>query len=108
MTGLLNDLMHDRADRLEPPELDLAGIVREGDERVRRRRTAVVGGAPRWPCVAAVVPGAPGVPAPAPGREHGPAPLTRPSPATTDWATGRRSTSAAARSTSATRSGPTS
>ena len=44
MTGLLTDLMHDRADHLDAPALDLAEITRDGDRRVRRRRTAVVGG----------------------------------------------------------------
>jgi hypothetical protein len=44
MTGLLSDLMRERADVLEAPHLDVTGIVREGDKRVRRRRTAVVGG----------------------------------------------------------------
>ena len=44
MTGLLTDLMHDRADRLATPEVDLATIARDGDRAVRRRRTAVVGG----------------------------------------------------------------
>ncbi|PVG83828.1 hypothetical protein DDE18_05855 [Nocardioides gansuensis] len=44
MTGLLNDLMHDRADTLGAPDLDVATIVREGDRRLMRRRTAVVGG----------------------------------------------------------------
>jgi len=38
MTGLLKDLMHDRADGLEPPVLDLEAITRNGDRRVRRRR----------------------------------------------------------------------
>lgn len=42
MTGLLKDLMHDRADRLAPPALDLEAIARDGERRVRRRR--VVGG----------------------------------------------------------------
>ncbi|SED05984.1 hypothetical protein SAMN04489844_3584 [Nocardioides exalbidus] len=44
MTGLLTDLMHERADRLDRPEVDLAAITRDGDRVVRRRRTAVVGG----------------------------------------------------------------
>jgi hypothetical protein len=43
MTGLLNDLMRDRADHLEAPEVDLAAITRDGERAVRRRRTAVVG-----------------------------------------------------------------
>ena len=44
MTGQLTDLMHERADRLEPPDVDIERLVREGDKRVRRRRTALVGG----------------------------------------------------------------
>lgn len=40
MTGLLKDLMHERADRLDTPVLDLAAITREGDRRIRRRRLA--------------------------------------------------------------------
>ena len=44
MTGLLTDLMRDRADHLDAPEVDLAAITRDGDRVVRRRRTAVVGG----------------------------------------------------------------
>jgi hypothetical protein len=44
MTGLLTDLMHDRADHLDAPDLDLARITRDGDRRVRRRRTTLVGG----------------------------------------------------------------
>lgn len=44
MTGLLTELMHDRADHLDGPDLDLARITRDGDRRVRRRRTALVGG----------------------------------------------------------------
>ena len=31
MTGLLNDLLRDRADHLDAPELDLAVITRDGD-----------------------------------------------------------------------------
>ena len=44
MTGLLTDLMHERADHLGAPEIDLAGITRDGERRVRRRRTAWMGG----------------------------------------------------------------
>lgn len=44
MTGLLTDLMHERADHLGAPAIDLAGITRDGDRRIRRRRTAWVGG----------------------------------------------------------------
>jgi hypothetical protein len=38
MTGLLNDVMHDRADSLGAPELDLDTIVAAGDRRIRRGR----------------------------------------------------------------------
>ncbi len=55
MTGLLNDLMHERADGLDRPHLDVDSIVREGDKRVRRRRTAVVGGVAALAVAAAVV-----------------------------------------------------
>lgn len=44
MTGLLDDLMHDRADAIDAPVIDLVAIAREGERRVRRRRTALVGG----------------------------------------------------------------
>ena len=44
MTGLLTDLMHERADHLGAPDVDLAEITRDGDRRVRRRRTALAGG----------------------------------------------------------------
>ena len=39
MTGLLNDVMHERAERAGPPQLDLDAIVAAGDRRVRRGRT---------------------------------------------------------------------
>ena len=45
MTGLLSDVMHERAEGLERTAVDVAGIVREGDKRVRRRRTVALGGA---------------------------------------------------------------
>lgn len=44
MTGLLTDVMRERAEHLGAPHLDLAEITRDGDRRVRRRRTALVGG----------------------------------------------------------------
>ncbi len=44
MNGLLNDLMHDRADALPAPDLDVDAMVRDGQRRVTRRRTALVGG----------------------------------------------------------------
>jgi hypothetical protein len=54
MTGLLNDLMRDRADHLDAPEVDLAAIVRDGARAVRRRRAAVVGGVAAASVVAVV------------------------------------------------------
>jgi hypothetical protein len=44
MTGLLKDLMHDRADHLDAPDLDLDSITAAGARRVRRRRTTLAGG----------------------------------------------------------------
>jgi hypothetical protein len=44
MTGLLNDLMRERADALDGPAFDVDGLVRAGDRRVRRRRVALAGG----------------------------------------------------------------
>ena len=40
MTELLKDMMNDRADSLGAPDLDVLGMVREGNRRVQRRRTA--------------------------------------------------------------------
>ena len=54
MTELLKDLMHDRADTLGAPDLDVQGIVREGHRRVHRRRTAVVGAGVAAAVVAAI------------------------------------------------------
>lgn len=42
MTGLLTDVMHDRADSLDAPDLDVAAMIRDGEERVARRRRAGV------------------------------------------------------------------
>lgn len=54
MTGLLNDLMHDRADRLDAPSLDVTAITDAG-ERVVRRRWAGAGALGAAAAVAAVV-----------------------------------------------------
>ncbi|UUZ58942.1 hypothetical protein [Nocardioides sp. B-3] len=43
MTDLLTELMHDKADSLGPPDLDVLEMVREGNRRVGRRRNAVIG-----------------------------------------------------------------
>jgi hypothetical protein len=43
MTGLLKDVMHDRADSLDAPDLDVAAMLRDGDRQVRTRLTGVVG-----------------------------------------------------------------
>jgi hypothetical protein len=40
VTGLLKDVMHDRADSLDAPALALAAMVRDGDRRVAHRRGA--------------------------------------------------------------------
>lgn len=52
MTGLLKDLMQDRANRLDQPVLDFEAITRGGERRVRRRR--LVGGATGLAAVVAV------------------------------------------------------
>ncbi|MBS2938133.1 hypothetical protein KDN32_10295 [Nocardioides sp. J2M5] len=44
MTGMLQDLLHERADEAGAPHVDLASITRDGERRVRHRRTAVLGG----------------------------------------------------------------
>jgi hypothetical protein len=54
MTGLLTDLMHERADGLEHLDLDVHRLVRAGDRRVRRRRAVAVAGAAALAVVAAV------------------------------------------------------
>ena len=55
MTGLLKDVMHDRADSLDPPELDVAAMVRDGERRAARRRAALGGLAGLAAAAAAVV-----------------------------------------------------
>lgn len=54
MTELLKDLMHDRADSLGAPDLDVPGMVREGNRQVHRRRTAVLGAGVAAVAVAAI------------------------------------------------------
>lgn len=44
MTGMLQDLLHERADEAGTPLVDLEAITRDGERRVRQRRTAVLGG----------------------------------------------------------------
>lgn len=44
MTGLLKDVMDDRADSLEAPDLDVAAMVRDGDRLLVRRRRTLAGG----------------------------------------------------------------
>jgi hypothetical protein len=44
MTGLLKDVMHERADSLEPPDLDVAAMVHDAERRLGSRRRGVVGG----------------------------------------------------------------
>lgn len=41
MTGLLTETLHERAAALDPPDVDLDGILRTGDRRVRRGRTGI-------------------------------------------------------------------
>ncbi len=41
MTGLLSDVMHDRADTAAHPVVDLDAIVRAGDRRLRRNRAVL-------------------------------------------------------------------
>lgn len=54
MTGLLKDLMHEHADALAAPDLDVDAMVREGGRRVGRRRTTLVGGCAAVAVAAAV------------------------------------------------------
>jgi hypothetical protein len=54
MTELLKDLMNDRAGSLGAPDLDVLGMVREGNRRVRRRRTVVLGAGVAAVVVAAI------------------------------------------------------
>lgn len=54
MTGLLKDLMHDRADTLDAPTLDVDRMVRDGGRQVARRRTAWLGGGVAAVAVAAL------------------------------------------------------
>jgi hypothetical protein len=54
MTGLLHDLMHERADALDGPSIDVDGLVRAADRRVRRRRLALLGGTVAAAAVAAL------------------------------------------------------
>ena len=44
MNHQLNEMLHDRADAVSSQPFDVEAMLREGDKRVRRRRTAVVGG----------------------------------------------------------------
>jgi hypothetical protein len=44
MTGLLKDVMDDRADSLQAPDLDVAAMVRDGDRHIVRRRRTLAGG----------------------------------------------------------------
>jgi hypothetical protein len=55
MTGLLTDVMHDRADSLDAPTLDVAAMVRDGERRVARRRLRTTGTVGLAAAAAAVV-----------------------------------------------------
>ena len=50
MTELLKDMMHDRADSLGAPDLDVLAMVREGNRRVHAgaMRSSVPGSLPSW------------------------------------------------------------
>lgn len=54
MTDLLTELMHDKADSLGAPDLDVLAMVREGNRRVGRRRNAVLGAGVAAVVVAAI------------------------------------------------------
>jgi hypothetical protein len=54
MTELLKDMMNDRAGSLDAPDLDVLGMVREGNRRVQRRRTGVLGAGVAAAVVAAI------------------------------------------------------
>lgn len=54
MTELLKDMMNDRAGSLHAPDLDVLGMVREGNRRVQRRRTGVLGAGVAAAVVAAI------------------------------------------------------
>ena len=43
MTGILKDVMHERADFLDAPDLDVTAMLREGDRQARQRRAGLVG-----------------------------------------------------------------
>ena len=55
MTGILKDVMHERADSLDPPDLDVSAMLHEGDRLVRQRRLGLAGLAAAVVLVAAVV-----------------------------------------------------
>jgi len=44
MTDLLTETLHERADALPAPQLDVTAMIHTGDRRLRRRRAAVRGG----------------------------------------------------------------
>ena len=44
MTGMLRDLLSERADAAGSPELDLRDLISQGERRIDRRRRAVLGG----------------------------------------------------------------
>lgn len=54
MTDLLTELMHDKADSVGAPDLDVLAMVREGNRRVGRRRNAVLGAGVAAVVVAAI------------------------------------------------------
>ncbi|QCX27277.1 hypothetical protein [Nocardioides jishulii] len=69
MAPRLSDLMHDRADRLSPPVVDLDAVVSTGERLVRRRRA--LAGAGMATATAAVLLGAVALPQLGPGNGPG-------------------------------------
>ncbi|KRF36002.1 hypothetical protein [Nocardioides sp. Soil805] len=67
MTGILEDVLHDRADSLAAPDLDVAAMVRDGERRARRGRVGVIAAV----AASVAVVGALAVPAVLPDREPG-------------------------------------
>ena len=90
MTGMLQDLLRERADDLGAPHVDLASITRDGERRVRRRRTALLGGtaAAAVALVAGIAVVAPGAGPSPDSRRDRVADGTDASPVALSWVTG--------------------
>lgn len=87
MTGLLHALLDDRAEDVGAPDLDLHAIMRNGERRVRRRRTAWASGVAAT-AVAAAVTGWAVLPGGAGGDSDLVADGTDRSPVALSWVTG--------------------